>query len=163
MDVFFMAWLVLPGWDVGWLIWGTDKSSVTLSLCWVMSCSATAVDFWVMDKVFIENKLWETLPWEEPRGICSHRRARGKTGVSPRDHHLKFHYIHSMLFTSFQWRTYFNSTEAAESTQNWKVAFLILTANNMFFCITRYHCNRDLIHCAALLPDNWPSSDLFLF
>lgn len=28
----FMACVALPGWDVGWLIWETDKSSVTLSL-----------------------------------------------------------------------------------------------------------------------------------
>lgn len=77
----FMACLVLPGWDVAWLICGTDKSSVTLSLCWVMSCSTTAVDFWVMDKVFIGKKLWKTLPWDALIQICSPRRATCEAGM----------------------------------------------------------------------------------
>lgn len=156
-----MGCLALPVWDVGWLIWGTDQSSVTLSLSWVMSCSTTAVDLWVMDKVFIGKKLWKTLPWEAPKQICSRSRATWKARLLPRGltvalrepppNSVYSHCTRNVIISTVCFSHQFSTEVAIECTQNWKVAFPFFCKINMFLQITRLHCNRDLIHCAALL------------
>lgn len=112
--LYFMACVALPGWDVGWLIWETDKSSVTLSLCWVVSCSAMAVDFWVMEKVFLLRKRcgrrWPETPRNKSAVMAGFAVSSGITTwphrctTSPAGTyfclsslHLKLNYIHSVF------------------------------------------------------------------
>lgn len=142
----FRLWRVLH-YQVGmWADWYEGWTRVTLSLCWVMSCSATAVDFWVMDKVFSEKKLWKMLPWEAPKQICSHRRATCKARVLP--HGLMvalqllptsviWNLITSTVCFSHQFSKKQPITIQQWAQQKWKSCISILTEKSTCSCTSQ--------------------------